>query len=511
MLKRIGLLVAVSLLASGPAAAQDADAQAVLRAAADTMGVTDMMSIRYSGSGWLGRVGQNFAPADDWPRYELAAYERTIDFETNSSREERVVRQGNYAARGGGVPIPGEQRQTLLVRGEHAWNTQIDRVIPMPAVAEQRLLEIFLTPHGFLKGAMAADDAIAVTRNEYGQRVTVVSFIALDRYRINGTITEDHVIERVQTWLPNPVVGDMYYETVYTNYQDVGDGMMFPMNWHQHQDFDDGAHEPNVSGGDHSFGLTTIDDVAVNVDGAALTVPDAVRNATVPPVRVEAEQVAEGVWLMAGGTHHSVAVEFRDSVAVIEAPLNEARSLAVIAEVTRLVPDKPIRYVVTTHHHWDHLGGLRAYVHEGATVVTHVGNRPYYQEVLRARPWLLEPDRFSLFPPEEWSEGYIFETLHEKYILGDHETRLVELHHVQGLAHAAGMLIAYFPQEKLLVEADLYTPPGPGRPAPAAPNASHLSLYRNVQRLGLDVETIVPIHGRPAPWSEFAEFIEGAQ
>ena len=322
--------------------------------------------------------------------------------------------------------------------------------------------------------------------------MTVVSFIALDRYRINGTITEDNVIERVQTWLPSPVVGDMYYETVYTDYQDVGGGMMFPMNWHQHQDFDDGAHEPNVSGGDHSFGLTTIDDVAVNVDGAALTVPDAVLGATAPPVRVEVEQVADGVWLMAGGTHNSVAVEFRDSVAVIEAPLHEERSLAVIAEVMRLVPDKPIRFIVTTHHHWDHLGGLRAYVHEGATVITHEGNHPYYQEVLTARPWLLEPDRFSLFPPEEWSEGYIFETLREKYVLGDLDTRLVELHHVQGLAHVAGMLIAYFPQEKLLVEADLYTPPGPGRPAPVEPSGSNLSLYRNVQRLGLDVETIVP-------------------
>ena len=150
--------------------------------------------------------------------------------------------------------------------------------------------------------------------------------------------------------------------------------------------------------------------------------------------------MADGVWLMAGGSHHSVAVEFEDEVAVIEAPLNEARSLAVI----------------------------------------------------------------------KWSEGYIFETLREKYILGD-TTRLVEVHHVQGLAHAAGMLIAYLPHEKILVEADLYTPPGPGRPLPDRPNASARSLYRNVQRLGLDVETIVPIHGRPGPWSQFAEWVEAAQ
>ena len=508
MVKRVGFFVAAALLAAGPAAAQDA--QAVLRAAAETMGVTDMTSIRYSGSGWVGATGQNYSPDLDWPRFELAEYTRTIDFETNSSLEEMVVRQGDYPARGGGgAPIRGDRVRTWMVRGEHAWNSQVDRVIPRPRDAERRLLEIFLTPHGFLKGALAGDP-IAVTRNEYGGRVTVVSFIALDKYRVNGTITEDNVVQRVQTWMPNPVVGDMYYETVYTDYQDVGGGMMFPMNWHQHQDFDDGAHEPNVSGGDHSFGLTTIDDVQVNVDGAALTVPDAVRTATVPPMRVEAEEVAEGVWLMGGGSHNSVAVEFEDHVAVIEAPLNEARSLAVIDEVLRLIPGKPIRFVVTTHHHWDHLGGMRAYVHEGATVVTHQGNRPYYQEVLRARPWLLEPDRFSLFPPEEWSEGYIFETVREKYILGD-TTRLVELHHVQGLAHAAGMLIAYLPHEKLLVEADLYTPPGPGRPLPAEPSASARTLYRNVERLGLDVETIVPIHGRPGPMSEFVGFVTGMQ
>ena len=509
MLKRIGSFVAVATLAAGPASAQDP--MAALQAAMDTMGVTDMTSIRYTGSGWVGAVGQNASPAEDWPRFELADYTRTIDFETNSSREDMVIRQGGYPARGGGgSPIEGDRIRNLRVRGEHAWDAPgVDRVVPTPQDAEWRLLEIFLTPHGFLQGARAGDP-IAITRNEYGQRVTVVSYIVLGKYRINGTITEDNVVERVQTWMPSPVVGDMYYETVYTDYRDVGGGMMFPFNWHQHQDYDDGANEPNVSGGDHSFSLTTIDSVEVNVDGAALTVPDIVRNATVPPMRVESEEVADGVWLIGGGSHDSVAVEFADHVAVIEAPLNEARSLAVIDEIMGLVPDKPIRFIVTTHHHWDSIGGLRAYVHEGATVVTHFGNRPYYQEVLRAGLWVLEPDRLSLHPPEEWSEGYIFETLHEKYILGD-STRLVELHHVQGLAHAAGMLIAYLPADRMLVEADLYTPPGPGRPLPDAPDASARTLYRNVQRLGLDVETIVAIRGGTGSWAEFEAFVTGAE
>lgn len=506
MVFRLGPLVVVALLLAGPAPAQDA--RAVLQAAADTMGVTDLTSIQYSGTGWVGGVGQNYAPDQDWPRFELASYTRTIDFATGSSQEEMVLRQGPYRARGGGAPIVGERRRTLAVSGTRAWNVEGDRVVPMPALSERRMLELLLTPHGFLKGAMASN-VTAVTRQEYGGQVTVVSFMALGRFRVNGTITEQNVVQRVQTWLPNPVVGDLYYETVYTDYQDLGDGVLFPMHWHQHQDFDDGAHQPNVSGGLHAFGLDTITDVRFNVEDAALTVPDEVQGAAVPPVRVQTEELADGVWLLAGGTHHSVAVEFGEYVAIIEAPLHEERSLAVIDEVMGLVPGKPIRFIVNTHHHWDHLGGLRTYVHEGATVITHEGNRPYYQEILRARPWLLDPDRFSLYPPEEWSEGYIFETVREQYTLAD-DTRRLEIHHVQGLDHVAGMLMAYLPDEKIVIEADLYTPPAPGSAPPAVPSASSLTFAENLRRLKLDVETIVPIHGRPVPMATFAAFVDQA-
>jgi glyoxylase-like metal-dependent hydrolase (beta-lactamase superfamily II) len=248
----------------------------------------------------------------------------------------------------------------------------------------------------------------------------------------------------------------------------------------------------------------TLNSVLPNVGVPAITVPPAVQKATPPPVRAESQKLADRVWLIGGGSHNSVAVEFRDFVTVIEAPLNEERSLAVIAEVNRLIPNKPIAFIVNTHHHWDHLGGIRTYVHEGATVITHEGNRPYYQEVLRARPWLLQPDRFSLFPPEEWSEGYIFETAREKYILSD-ATRTLEVYAVAGLAHAAGMLIAYLPTEKIVVQADLYNPQA------AAPNAATRTFYQNLQRLKLDVATIVGIHGTPAPMSQLAQLMSKAR
>src|SRR5437879_8596475 len=106
------------------------------------------------------------------------------------------------------------------------------------------------------------------------------------------------------------------------------------------------------------------------------------RNATAPAARAQSQKLADGVWCIGGGTHNSLAVDFRDFATVIEAPLNEERSLAVIGEVSRLIPNEPIRYVVNTHHHFDHTGGLRTYLAQGATIVVPQANREYYDRVL---------------------------------------------------------------------------------------------------------------------------------
>ena len=503
MRNRLLAFCTVQALMAWTAAAQDA--QSVLQAAATAMGTTNLKSIQYSGTGWRGAVGQNYSPELDWPRFQMTSYTRTIDFDARSSKEEMVLIQGNNRARGGGgTPIQGERRAVFLVSGDYAWNMQGDNVIPAPAAAEVRQLEIWLTPHGFLKAAMAGNPT-AVSRNEYGERVTVVSFTALGKYRVNGTINSENLVARVQTWVPNPVVGDMYYENVYTNYQDFG-GLKLP-TFHQHQDRDDNERKPNVSGGDHSFGLN-VTNVQANVSGAALDVPAAVREATVPPVRVESQKLADGVWYVGGSSHNSVAVEFRDYAVVVEAPLNEERSLAVIDEVAKLIPNKPIRFLVNTHHHWDHLGGVRAYVHEGATIITHDGNRAYYEEIVTERQWILQPDRLSLYPPEEVAEGYTFETFREKYVLSD-GTRTMDIHHIQGLNHSAGMSIAYLPKEKIVVEADLHSPSRDR--ARATPNRSNRTFYQNIKRLELDIETIVPIHGPVVPMSDFVSFMGEAR
>jgi len=521
MTSRSWILFVVVLLAllGGPGVAQEPDARMLLQTALKAMGGENLRSIQYSGTtGYVANVGQNYNPAMDWPANQITSYTRTIDYEARSSRVEYTLKQGTGAGGPAGganapivtTPLVGEQRTIQMVNGNVAWNMNGTNVVPAPADAEQRQLEVWLTPHGCLKAALAPGaNPIAVTRYEQGKgRIRAVSFMALGKYRVQCAIDDKNLVERTQTYFANPVVGDLYYELVLSNYKDFG-GVMFPTGWHAHHDLDDDLEGQgvNVSGGHNSFGLT-VSNVQGNVNNAAPTVPDAVRTATVPPVRVESQKVADGVWYVGGGSHSSIAVDFRDYITVIEAPLNEERSLAVIAEVKKLIPNKPIRYLVNTHHHWDHLGGIRTYVHqEGVTILMQQNNLSYYAEVLWVRPWTLKPDRLALFPPEEVAEGYTFEGVGQKHVLSD-GTRTMELYNVQGLAHAQGMLIAYLPKEKMVVEADLFTPPAPNAPLPTAVTPSHRSFYNNVQRLKLDVTTIAPIHGgRTYPWADFVKFV----
>ncbi|MQA28440.1 MAG: MBL fold metallo-hydrolase [Luteitalea sp.] len=512
------LLVLFAIVAS-PLVAGAQDAQAVLQAAAKAMGTGNLSCVTYTGAGYVGFVGQNREITDDWARAELASYTRTIDFGAKFAQEERVIRQGSYPSQGGGgIPIQGEQRQTQFVVDKFAWNIQGANATPVPAptAAELRQLDIWLNPHGFLKAALAPDaKPVLITRYEGGavgglsslvqRKQNIISFIALGKYRVNGTINDQNLVERVQTFVANPVRGDLNQEGEYSQWRDV-DGVKFPGNFHHHTDWDDETQSPNYNGGHNSLTFT-VKDVKVNGCGPVPTVPELVQKATVPPVRVESTKLAEGIYYLAGGSHHSVAVEFRDFAVVVEAPQNEQRALAVIEAVYKLIPNKPIRYVVNSHHHFDHLGGIRALFHEGATIVAHRANRDFYkQEVLSYGRWTLEPDRLSLYPPTEFAEGYQLETIDVRGTISD-GTRNLDVYYVQGNPHAEGMLMAYLPTEKILIEADIYTPPAAGAQLPASPPPAAVNLYNNVKAYKLDVSTIAPLHGRVVPWGDFLKFV----
>ena len=144
----------------------------------------------------------------------------------------------------------------------------------------------------------------------------------------------------------------MLCEIRHLNYKDFG-GVKFPTTIHVHQG--DPVFNPA-----HNMMEIRVSDVRTNVNVPAMPVPDNIRNA--PAHRcAEAQKVAEGVWFIGGGSHNSVAIEFSDHMAVIEAPLGEERSLAVLEAVGKLAPNKLVRYIIT-HHHFDHSSGLRTYI-----------------------------------------------------------------------------------------------------------------------------------------------------
>ena len=118
---------------------------------------------------------------------------------------------------------------------------------------------------------------------------------------------------------------------------------------------------------------------------ADIPVPDAVRQAANPYARVQSQKAADGVWYLTGGTHHSVVIEMKDHVIVVEGPLNDDRAVAVIKEARTLVPSKPIKYLIVSHHHFDHSGGVRAFAGEGVTLITHDASRPFFEQTSRRR------------------------------------------------------------------------------------------------------------------------------
>ena len=157
---------------------------------------------------------------------------------------------------------------------------------------------------------------------------------------------------------------------------------------------------------------------------------------------------------------------------------------------------------MNTHQHFDHLGGLRTYLHIGATIVTHFKNHALYnRDVLVYTPRTLEPDLVALAPHTELTEGYQYETVRENYVLTD-GVRQMLITYVQPLAHVEGMLMAYLPNEKIAIEADLFDVPAGGEPTVA-----NRTFLNHVRRLKYDVRTIAPIHGPAVPWSDFEKFM----
>ncbi|MBH53767.1 MAG: hypothetical protein CMI18_05405 [Opitutaceae bacterium] len=532
LLLTFNLLTSAVLLNAQEFAPGFLDPEPILSAAEEAIGTKKLKCVTIAGEAYAGMVGQAYLNGYqvDWPRDQpLKNYQRTMNWESGYMVESFERDPGRNPASWkyglgwrGGTPLQKHRRQSFYVKEGFGWHTDGPNGAPVaahPVDAERWQLDLWMNPHGFLKAArLLGANPQATWRWELGEmgrdgattqpeKVWIVSITILGKFRVDATINKENLLQRIHTWVPDPVLGDMNFEQEFASetYVDLGNGIRFPNKWHRHTGWDDNYQIQSITTGHNDFG-GILDEISANDCGDAIEVPDSVRDTSFE-VKVETQKLADGVWLLGGSSHNSVAIEFEKFVVVVEAPLDELRNLAVIDEIVRLVPDKPIRFVVNTHQHHDHIGGLRTYLHIGATIITHWENYEFYtRDVLNYAPRTLQPDMVSLWPPTELAEGYQYETVRENYWLKDN-SRSMHISYVHPLKHVQGMLIAYLPEEKIVIEADLYDPPGPGQTPPTEPNASNISFYNHAKRLELDVETVVPIHGQPVPWKKFVDFL----
>jgi glyoxylase-like metal-dependent hydrolase (beta-lactamase superfamily II) len=517
------LLVLATRVPAGQFPPGYVDPAPLLAAASREIGEANLKCITFGGTGYGGAVGQTYENAVnvDWPRIDaLANYSRSINWEAGTSRETFDRKPGLNPASWkyglgweGGTATQKASRQTHIVSGRVAWHLDGggEPVPVLPHLAELYQLDLWLNPPGFLKAArLPGANPIAFWRWEQiekgrdgnvvqPEKVHVVAITMLGKYRVDATINSQNQITRIKTTVNEPALGDFNIEHESTNQMSFGN-VKWPLAWHSHHGWDDNWQFYRQSTGHNGYG-GRFPDVQPNVCGDPVTIPPSVAAAR-PATPVEVEKLAEGVYRLGGGPANSYMVEFSTFVAVFEAPGNEERSLAVIEAIANLAPNKPIRWLISSHPHFDHIGGLRTYLHIGATIVAHMKNVAFLnRDVLSYEPRTVAPDILSRWPPTEVSEGYNYEAVQENYVITDNR-RILRVYYVQPLQHVEGMLMAYLPAERIAFQADLFDTHEPPRPAQLP---AMRSLDTQVARMKLDVVTLAPVHGQPVPWRAFQE------
>jgi glyoxylase-like metal-dependent hydrolase (beta-lactamase superfamily II) len=289
-------------------------------------------------------------------------------------------------------------------------------------------------------------------------------------------------------------MGDMHIVATYSGWKDFGAGAIAP------------ARIVQTRGGWPFFEVTVTAARANPADLASLApapAPPAGRGGgppagggraggppAAPAITVTAEKLGDGLFRLNSGpgSYDTILVEFRDHIMMLEAGQPEARALAYLAETKKMYPNKPIRYVVNTHAHSDHTGGLPAMVAEGTTIITHETNVKFLEGALNT-PRTLLADTLAKSPKKARVEGV---GNRKEYSDG---TRTVVLYHIWPAPHSNGLLVAYIPKEKILFQGDFSLPANAGEPA----NDHVKALGAALDKLKLDYDRYINVHAPAAP------------
>lgn len=459
-MRKLTLAVAAAVVAA--TLSLGTGARADLQAVSQAMGVAKFDSVQYSGTGFMFGFGQAYRPGLPWPKLNLVRYTRTDDYAKSAQSFDYTISRADTLG-GTATPQRGEMRRGGGVAGDTAWAINYPATAPVRAAAVPLQHDLWISPHGVVKAALADKANLAG------------STFAIERkgkFKARATVDAQNLVIKVESWIDTPVLGDTLVVTTYSDYKDYG-GVKFPGRILQSM------------GGFPVLELTVAD---VKFNAGSVEAPAQI--GTVPQ-DIKVEKAADGVWFVSGGSHNSVVIEMRDYFAIVDTPLGDGRANAVIKAARDLVPNKPFRYLIATHHHFDHFGGGRAAAAEGATIVFPDVDKAYFEKAY-ADPHSLNPDALA-----RSGKKAKFETYRTRHVITD-GSRRIEIYVIENNIHADGFVMVWLPKEKILMEADAFSPrqPAPITKTPAVINPSTRNLWDNIRRRKLDVETILPMHGR---------------
>ena len=479
MITRYATVLVASLLCACAPATQE---QQVIDDAVEAMGgagrIREVKALTIQGTGTAPNAGQNRTPEDELPVWKVTEYTRRIDLVNWRTRVQQV-REAQFLFAGELV-----QRQTQGIDGDAAYNVSASGTVSRAgaAAARDRRSELLHHPVTFLKTIVDADITLSNLRARAGERLVDIAMPD------GGTMTlgidaATHLPTRVVSMAANPNMGDVAIETRFSDYEEVG-GLKLPRRLTTKMDY-------------YLQLDLQVAKNAVDGDMSDLALPAALRQAKAPepsPVVVTVEPVAKGIWWLAGsGNHRSVVFEFDDHLVLFEAPVNEARTKAVIDKARTLSP-KPLTKAIVSHHHFDHSGGLRVAIAEGLTIVTHRSNEAFFTSLV-ARQHTIAPDTL-----EKVRRLVTFELVDDQLTLKD-KSMEVQLYHLLDNPREGTNIYAYVPRDRILVQADLYD-------ATWLRHSWGENVLRNLERRGLKIERSVPVHGVIEPFDQMVRNIK---
>ena len=455
------------------------DAKAVIAVSSKAMGVDSLNSITYSGTARNGAFGQSKSIGEPMGPVNLTLitqYTRTINFDKPVEGTLLVSR-----ATGPTQPptVPGAPPPTPGVFNQNITATQA-------ASLWGQAQNVWTTPWGFLKLAATSN---ATVRQQGGQQVVSFSPEKLNLksasgqpYTITGYINSQNLVTEVETHVEHAVAGDLLVEFEYSNYQNMN-GVQVPTRIVQRQgglqtfDAAISAATPNPP---NLTELLTPPAPAGRggAPGAAAPPP-----AAAPPAASAPERIGEGVFKV-GPNYTSLVIDMGDHVLVIESGGGDARGMAVMAAAKQAVPNKPIRFVVNSHPHFDHAGGLAAAVAEGATILTHRNSEPVLERLL-AGPRTLVGDSLSKVSKRRTN---VVEPVGDRDVRKGTNGKVVELHRIPN-EHSDSLIAVYLPAEKVVWTADITA---------VSPTPAQLPVLKAaveaLNSLKIDYTTWIPAH-----------------